>query len=315
MRRRVRAALASTFVLGLASSAAVQPRIANATVETRQLTRPLDVEMAALVAQGGTRWVGYRVPMTGGQRRMCCFDSVSASATVTSGASCRLERGDGIAMETTRGDRVDPITSRITIEPPAEMLVLARVENMSIVRLRTFTPDCDIDAGGMTVIWLETVRVDDSVRWLTSLARTPSNAGVKPPATVGPNSSSGVQRPAISALALHPSQTATATLVTLARDDPGTPIRSHALFWLAQRAGEEAVATIGGAIDNDPEIEVRKRAVFALSQLPRAEGVPLLINVARTHRNAEVRRQAMFWLGQSRDPRAVDFFEQILRTK
>jgi hypothetical protein len=47
----------------------------------------------------------------------------------------------------------------------------------------------------------------------------------------------------------------------------------------------------------------------------RAEGVPLLIQLARTHRLPEIRRQAMFWLGQSKDPRAVDFFEEILRLK
>ena len=57
---------------------------------------------------------------------------------------------------------------------------------------------------------------------------------------------------------------------------------------------------------------MKKKAVFALSQLPKDEGVPMLIQVARTNRNAEVRKQAMFWLGQSKDPRAVQFFEEIL---
>jgi hypothetical protein len=38
-----------------------------------------------------------------------------------------------------------------------------------------------------------------------------------------------------------------------------------------------------------------------------------MIEVARNNRNPEVRRQAMFWLGQSRDPRALQFFEDILR--
>jgi HEAT repeat protein len=92
-------------------------------------------------------------------------------------------------------------------------------------------------------------------------------------------------------------------------------IRGQALFWLSQRAGDEALKTIGTAVSDDPELEVKRRAVFALSQLPRGEGVPLLIDVARTHRLPEVRRQAMFWLGQSRDPRAVDFFEQVLTQK
>jgi hypothetical protein len=295
----LRRVLASAcIVLAATSNVLAQAApIANAKIETRQLAQPLDREMAALAAQRGSRWVGYRVPMIGGPRRMCCFDAVAAG-------QCLLERGDGIAMSRTDGR--DSPAARITIEPPSEMLVLIRLENAVIVRLRIFTPDCDIDAGGMPVVWLENVRTEDSVRWLTSLART-SDAGA--------TSGSGVQQPAISALALHPGQTAVMTLIAFARDDVRPRMRSHALFWLAQRAGEEAVTAIAGAIDSDPEIDVKKRAVFALSQLPRTEGVPLLITVARTHRSPEVRRQAMFWLGQSRDPRAVEFFEQILRTK
>jgi HEAT repeat protein len=71
--------------------------------------------------------------------------------------------------------------------------------------------------------------------------------------------------------------------------------------------------TVTNAIDSDPDTEVKKKAVFALSRMPKDEGVPKLIDVARTHRNREVRRQAMFWLGQSGDPRALQFFEDILK--
>lgn len=71
--------------------------------------------------------------------------------------------------------------------------------------------------------------------------------------------------------------------------------------------------TITAAIDNDPDTEVKRRAVFALSQLPRDEGVPLLIGVARNNTNSAVRKQAMFWLGQSKDPRAIEFFAEILK--
>lgn len=302
---------ATSIALAIAPNVLAQPRIANAKVETRQLARPLDVEIAAIAAQGGPRWVAYRVPMIGGSRRMCCWDSASAASDCC--GQCQLERGGGVTLEQPPRSADRDASTRITIEPPSDMLVFARVENKQIVRLRTFTPDCDIDAGGMAVVWLENVREDESARWLAALARTPQAAGQNLGAAAGPGS--GVQRPAISALALHPTQTAVTTLIAIARDDPGPRIRAHALFWLAQRAGEEAIVTIGGAIETDPEIEVRKRAVFALSQLPRGEGVPLLIEVARTHRSAEVRRQAMFWLGQSRDPRAVDFFEKILRAK
>ena len=59
---------------------------------------------------------------------------------------------------------------------------------------------------------------------------------------------------------------------------------------------------------------MKKKAVFALSQLPKDEGVPLLIKRgARPTRSYEVRKQAMFWLGQSQDPRALAFFEDVLK--
>ena len=57
---------------------------------------------------------------------------------------------------------------------------------------------------------------------------------------------------------------------------------------------------------------MREAAVFALSQRPRDESVPALIRVARTHRDPHIRKTALFWLGQSRDPRAIELFEEIL---
>jgi hypothetical protein len=41
--------------------------------------------------------------------------------------------------------------------------------------------------------------------------------------------------------------------------------------------------------------------------------VPQLIRLAKTNRNPVVREKAMFWLGQSEDPRALAFFEEVLK--
>ena len=101
-------------------------------------------------------------------------------------------------------------------------------------------------------------------------------------------------------------------MITLAKDDRSSHVRSQALFWLAQTAGAKVADMISQAVLNDPDTEVKKRAVFALSQLPKDEGVPRLIEVARTNKNVEVRKQAMFWLGQSKDARALAFFEEVL---
>src|SRR5271168_5420352 len=114
------------------------------------------------------------------------------------------------------------------------------------------------------------------------------------------------------ALSLNREPGAVDEMVRMAHEDASSHVRGQALFWLAQKAGKKASAAITGAIDNDPDTDVKKKAVFALSQMPKDEGVPKLIEVAKTNRNREVRKQAMFWLGQSNDPRALDFFEQVL---
>jgi hypothetical protein len=245
-----------------------QGRVTNAQVETRQATQTLEREIAGIAARKDTRWVGYRIPIMRGRRSMDCYER-----------------------------------SRVALEPASEIVVLARLEAGTLVRLRTATPDCEIDAGGLPVVWLDGVKPDDSVAWLTALVDTIPAIDER---------FDRVVRPAVAALGMHEGPGATRSLIAIARNHAVARMRSDALFWLAQRAGSDAAATIAEAIERDPETEVKRRAVFALSQLPRDEGVPKLIEVARSNRNAAVRRQAMFWLGRSNDPRALTFFEEIL---
>jgi hypothetical protein len=285
-------------VAAAVAPAAAQGRISNARIETRPLSGSLEREVQAAGARGAA-WIGYRTPMIPGQRQICCIDSIRSAGDCC--GTCRLEGGGGATMSSSSS--VDP--RRIVLEPPSDLVILARVESGAVTRLRTFSPDCDIDGDGMPIVWLEPVPAAASIAWLTTLVNV-----------TGDRERTGrVIRPALGALALHPDRPALTALIAFARQDPRREIRNHALFWLAQRAGQEAAGAIADALQNDPETEVKRRAVFALSQLPKDEGVPLLIQVARTNKNIEVRKQAMFWLGQSHDARAVAFFEEVLRVK
>ena len=275
----------SASLLAVAMPASAQGRFSNARTETQSAAQGLQGAIRTLAAPPGVTWVGYRVPMIPGPHQMCCYDGFTSGSGDCCGL-CRLESG-GLTLRT--GD-AQPGGSRITLEAPTDFLVLARLENGVVGRVRTFTPDCDVDAGGMTVVWLTDVKPDESVAWLNTLD----------------------SKQAVHAIAMHNTPSAATLLIRIARDDRDSRKRSDALFWLAQRAGRESIAAITNAIENDPEIEVKRKAVFALSQLPKDEGVPKLIEVARTHRNPEVRKQAFFWLGQSKDPRALQFFEEIL---
>jgi hypothetical protein len=105
-----------------------------------------------------------------------------------------------------------------------------------------------------------------------------------------------------------------AAVLDAAKNDKDGQVRGKALFWLAQKAAsKQALDVIGNAVLNDPDRAVKEQAVFALKQLPEDQGVPLLINVAKNNPDPAVRKKAMFWLGQSKDPRALDFFAQVLK--
>jgi HEAT repeat protein len=344
---------------------AAQGRFTNLKAETRSAARGLEQEVRAVAARGGVTWIGYRAPMVAGPRQMCCYDTMPDSGDCC--GVCRLEGGGGVTMTT--GDSTAR-GARVALESPTELLVLARLENGAVNRVRTFTPDCDVDAGAMPVVWLTDVKADQSIAWLSTLATSAADAG---------QPRERVAKQALAAIALHdvpaadralegfvaPNQpewlrsdtafwlgsargepgarllarmiqqdpadkvrekvtfglsvskapSALTPLIAAAKEDKSPRVRGQALFWLAQKAGRQAVATIVDAIERDPETQVKRRAVFALSQLPKDEGVPKLIEVARTNKNPEVRKQAFFWLGQSKDPRAVQFFEEILLKK
>lgn len=121
-----------------------------------------------------------------------------------------------------------------------------------------------------------------------------------------------VARDAIFPALLADAPSPNAQLLAIAKNnDRPNQVRTTATFWLSQSAGDAVTAGLQ-ELTNDPEREVRDGAVFALSQRPNDESVPALIRLARTHRDPQVRRSAVFWLGQKRDPRALEYFEQVL---
>jgi len=270
--------------------AAAQPPITNGRLQPRAATASIEREIQALAGQlTEPAWVGYTVPARPGDHQMCCWNGDGNNSCCT---GCRLEPGVASAVISTQQNRPT------LLESGDSFFVLYRIDNRQVVRIRMFSEACPLDLGGRTLHWLTGVRDEDSIGYLTTF--------------LGASAGNKLADSALSAIAMHRHQTAIDRLIAAAREGATTHVRGQALFWLAQRAGEQAVGAISDAIANDPETEVKRRAVFALSQLPRSEGVPLLIQVARTNTNPAVRKQAMFWLGQSRDPRALQFFQEIL---
>jgi hypothetical protein len=286
--------------IALTSLLLQNPHILNGRLDTQAAGSNLASTFQRLAAaQTEPAWIGYSVPtMPDGERRLCCGGDtwISDGVVISNGrlATCGLEAGDR-SVRTSQGQ---PAANQgpIRLEGPETMVVLYRVEDKAVQKVRIFSPDCELDAGGRAIHWLDGVSAADSIALLSSLI----------------SGSDKVRSGAIAALAMHKDDLAVPALLKLARQDASGKVRGDALFWLAQTAGRKIAGDITAAIDNDPDTEVKKRAVFALGQLPKDEGIPLLINVAKTNQNPAVRKQAMFWLGQSKDPRALEFFTQVL---
>ena len=128
----------------LAATPSAQAPITNAKVEMRSAAQGVDRVVQAVASTKTPAWIGYRLAAGPGARRTC--------------------GGYG---------------PRVLLEPPSEFYVLARMEAGEVVRLRSFTPECDIDAGGLPLVWLTDLKPADGVAWLAQVARTSKDINVK----------------------------------------------------------------------------------------------------------------------------------------
>jgi hypothetical protein len=355
-------AISALLLVNSVAAQAQEPRFTNANVQRYAVPAgSLEAEVRARVAAAVSPvWIGWAVPVER-EHQMCCW---SADRDSDGCGGCKLEtlRGESFVS----GEHL----RAVKLEGPQWMLVLLRAEQRSVGKLRTFSEDCQIDAGGLMVHWLTGVSPGESIALLRGYVRATgasedektgrrlSDSAIMAitlhadPAAdralddfaapgqpekireqaifwmgsargrggferlrriVREDASPRIREKAIFALHVNKEPASVDEIIRAAKEDSSARVRGQALFWLAQRAGAKASEAITDAIENDPETEVKKRAVFALSQLPKEEGVPKLIQIARTNKNPAVRRQAMFWLGQANDPRALAFFEEVLR--
>ena len=321
------------WLMAAALPLAAQPKLlVNAQIQTHSAAAGLESQFKALLAaQPQPAWIGYSVP------------------SVRSYMGCDYVR-DGFSQP-----------GVIHLEPPDHAVILFRIEGNAVNRIRTLSPDCEIDAGGVPVHWLTDVQPVQSIALLVSLMPERDRMGDSPvnaiaqhadPAAdealerflapgqpdslrlravsaigsargrhgfevlkkvIASDPDERVRERAISGLSSSKEPGALDLLMSIARTDPNSRMRQQAVSALARKPGEAVVSTISKVIESDPDLQVKRHAVSSLNQLPDGAGVPVLIQMVKTTQNAEVRKQAMNTLQQSHDPRAVAFFEEVLK--
>jgi HEAT repeat protein len=125
-----------------------------------------------------------------------------------------------------------------------------------------------------------------------------------------------VRRTIIHALSEDKSQRAEDKLFEVARADADREMRTTAIHMIGERAGRRSLELLRDTLDgSNADTQIQIQALHAISERPAEESVPLLIKAAKSHPNAQVRRAAIHWLGESGDPRALEYFRQVLTEK
>lgn len=222
-------------------------------------------------------WIGYSTLRVDGRSSIYCNDQESCCGV------CSL---DGDRSDTSNRSPAEPIR----LEPAGRINVLLRAEAGEINKLRVFSADCKLDAGGRTVHWLGDVESDSSVTYLSRLVD---------------NDATTLAKHAVMAIAYHKGVRAVRELKAFAKDSRPLTIRKKAAFWLGAARGQEGFEALRELMRTESNPEFRKHAVFAVQVSEAAEAVDELIRLARRDDSSVVRKAALFWLSRKAGEKAA----------
>lgn len=263
---RVRIVFSAGAMLGLVSAYA-QPVLRNANIRQEPAAPSLQGKLDELSRGAGPLWAGYEI-------------AAIRSSGNHHGGGCGvqyLEDGRHAVAENTEG----PSTAAVAY-------IFLRLANHAISKVDVANQGCQIDAGGMPVVWLTGVKQEESLAALRGIAERE-------------NSDS-----ALMAIGLHETSAATRVLSELAsaRQSPG--LREKASFWLAAERGAEGLPALQ-QLAHDADAHFREKITFHLTLVADPRAIDELIRMAEGDADSHVRSQAMFWLAQKAGEKAAAF--------
>lgn len=269
-----------------------EARLVNAEEQTHPAGSNLGSEFRTLVQrETGPVWIGYAIPIVEGNHRICCYSAEESHRpdSVRRGR-CKLEgQDDGMNFNTDQDDKSGGAS---------RLLVMFRVADGRIGKIRVFTDDCELDAGGLTVHWLTSVNAKESIGLLASYV---SGSGSDETSKGGRKLSES----AVAAIALHAEPAADIALESFVETKRPEEVRKNTAFWLGSLRGQKGYETLKRMMREDPSDKVREQCTFALHISKAPEALNTLIDAARSDKSAHVRGQALFWLSQKAGEKAA----------
>jgi hypothetical protein len=230
-----------------------QPKLlVNAKPDTRSAAAGLERTFRPLVAaQPQPAWIAYSVPST------------------RVNLECDYVR-DGWSQP-------GVIHGVIHLEPPDHAVIFFRVDGGAVERIRTLSPDCEIDAGDLPVHWLADVKPAESVALLDTFA-------------------TGRERfmdSAMRAIAAHADPSADEALARYVAPSQPESVRLRVVSWFCPARGRRGIDVLKNLIAGDPSDRVRERAISTLGNSQEPEALDLLTATARKDPSPRMRMQAL----------------------
>jgi hypothetical protein len=213
------------------------PRLENAKVEKRNVTGTLAATVADVHRNATTPvWIGYAVDPISGEHTICCGNYSDPNGNAWCG-KCTLEMEDGHWNGTRSGhgsiaidkDGDSGATHGIMkLEGAQRLVVLFRLQEKQLTRIKLASEDCVLDAGGLPFFWLTDVKPTESVAFLGSYVHEREGVGSQKHST---------GNDALTAIALHDGQEAEAALesFTAPAQPEGVEKTGGVLAWSSAR--------------------------------------------------------------------------------
>src|SRR5271155_2225607 len=261
------------------------PRMVNAEKETQAVSGRLAATVQAIAAHSEkAEWIGYGVERVTGQQSVCCGNYNDGEICGT----CRLE-SENRGISTTKNDPVK-------LEGGHRLVVLLRVEDRKVMRIRIASDDCTLDAGNLRFVWLTNVNASESVQLLSDYVLGEPFPG---------HGRDGLGGEALTAIAWHADGAADRAFASFVAAKQPQELRKKASFWLGEARGAAGFAMLQAMAKNDASSAVRAQVTFALSVSREPGALDEMIRMARADGSGHVRGQALLWLAQKAGKKAV----------
>jgi hypothetical protein len=270
---------ASTLVL-----LAQQPKVSNTNFTVEPIGGTLTATVDRFRHSSEQRWLGYEVAALPQSHFSTCSNwSDASSMDDECCGEYRLE--DDSNHSVNRGNHAAAVQ---------HIYVLLRLDHGQIIKVRAVMAGCRLDAGGVSFTWLTGVHPEDSIAFLSGLARQSSESNHSP-----------VLDGALLSISYHASAEPTRALSGIASSTAPMHLREQAAFWLGVQRGHEGFLALQSLEKNATETAFREKLPFDFSQNSDPAAEDELLHMAKSDPDTKVREQALFWLAQKAGNKAT----------